>query len=153
MSQALVHDLEAWAFSRKLVFMTTDRRFRILVVDDVETDRLILKTTLQRIGFPDVQEANDGAMAIQKISLAHQMNQKFDLIFMDWMMPKMSGLQLLQTVRLDRAYKAVPIVMTTAEAAVKNVTEALQSGASSYIVKPIEEGTLKAKIEKLVRRP
>jgi two-component system, chemotaxis family, chemotaxis protein CheY len=132
--------------------MTNERRFRILIVDDTETDRQVLRTTLQRIGFSDVQEANDGAMAIQKINLAAQMSQKFDLIFMDWMMPKMSGLQLLQTVREDRGYKGIPIVITTAEAAATTVTEALKAGASSYIVKPVEESTLRTKIEKLVKR-
>ncbi|MES2963393.1 MAG: response regulator [Bdellovibrionota bacterium] len=131
---------------------SADRRFRILVVDDTESDRAILKTTLQRIGFPDIQEANDGAMAVQKVVLAHEMNQKFDLIFMDWMMPKMTGIQLLQTLRLERANKNTLIVMTTAEAAVKNVTEALKSGANSYIVKPVDEVTLRAKLDKLIKK-
>ncbi|MEK7355701.1 MAG: response regulator [Bdellovibrionota bacterium] len=132
--------------------VSPERRFRILVVDDVEADRLVLKSVLQRIGYPDIQEASDGAMAIQKVSLANLMNQKFDLIFIDWMMPKMTGIQLLRTLRLDRANKSTLIVMTTAEAAVTNVTEALKAGANSYVVKPIEETVLRAKIEKLIKR-
>jgi two-component system chemotaxis response regulator CheY len=132
--------------------MTETRRFRILVVDDMESDRTILRTHLNKIGFADVQEANDGAMAVQKIALAAQMNQKFDLVFIDWAMPKMSGFQLLQNLRLDRANKNTLIVMTTAEAAMKNVTEALAGGANSYIVKPVEESTLRTKLEKLVKK-
>lgn len=131
---------------------SSDRPLKILVVDDLESDRMVLKTNLARLGFNDVQEANDGAMAVQKIQLARQVNQKFDLIFMDWTMPKMSGFQLLQNIRLDHANRNTLIVMTTAESAVKNVTEALKAGANSYVVKPVEESTLKTKLEKLVKR-
>ena len=69
-----------------------------------------------------------------------------DLVFLDWNMPEMDGLEFLKRVRSMEKYKDLPIVMVTSEAAKYDVVEALQSGATDYIVKPVNEKAFKSKV-------
>jgi two-component system chemotaxis response regulator CheY len=120
---------------------------KFLVVDDFSTMRRIVRNLLKELGFTNVEEAEDGAVALQKIKAGN-----FDFIVTDWNMPNMDGLTLLQTLRSDPAYKALPVMMITAEAKKENIIAAAQAGASGYIVKPFTAATLSEKMEKIFEK-
>jgi two-component system, chemotaxis family, chemotaxis protein CheY len=125
---------------------------RILVVDDFEMVRVMLKRCLNTLGYADVHEAVDGKQALQMITKADQAGTPFGLVFADWNMPHMSGLDLLQACRADGRLKQLPFVMVTAESERQFVVQALNAGATDYIIKPFSEETLQKKIEKIGAR-
>ena len=125
--------------------MAGDRsKLRFLVVDDFSTMRRIVRNLLKELGFTNVEEAEDGAVALDKLRAG-----KFDFVVSDWNMPNMDGLTLLQSVRADPNLKGLPFLMITAEAKKENIIAAAQAGASGYIVKPFTAGTLAEKLEKI----
>ncbi len=117
---------------------------KFLVVDDFSTMRRIVRNLLKELGFTNVEEAEDGAVALDKLRAG-----KFDFVVSDWNMPNMDGLTLLQSVRADPNLKGLPFLMITAEAKKENIIAAAQAGASGYIVKPFTAGTLQEKLEKI----
>lgn len=121
---------------------------RILIVDDNEGDRIILKAQLNRLGFHDIQEAEDGAMAEYKVNNAHQIQDPFDIVFVDWMMPRLDGLKLLQILRSKWSTRRLTIIMTTARAEPNYVREAMDAGVTDYIIKPHTLQVLTSKIAK-----
>jgi two-component system, chemotaxis family, chemotaxis protein CheY len=127
--------------------MTDRTATKFLVVDDFSTMRRIVRNLLKELGFSKVDEAEDGAIALQKLQAGG-----FDFVVSDWNMPNMDGLQLLQAVRADPALKHLPVLMITAEAKKENIIAAAQSGASGYIVKPFTAATLGDKLDKIFER-
>ena len=125
------------------------KNFKILIVDDFEMGRQILKSALFDLGYTNVSEAEDGLLAVESLKEAKE-SGPFSVIFCDWNMPNMNGLQVLQTVRKDDVYAKLPFVMVTAEADQENIVTALSAGASDYVVKPITPEILKVKLERIV---
>jgi two-component system chemotaxis response regulator CheY len=122
----------------------TDPNMKFLVVDDFATMRRIVRNLLKELGFVNVDEAEDGNAALQKLR-----GSKFDFIVTDWNMPNMTGIELLRAVRADPALKHLPVLMVTAEAKKENIIEAAQAGASGYVVKPFTAATLDEKLKKI----
>ena len=118
-----------------------DMNMPILIVDDYKTMLRIIRNLLKQLGFNNVDEATDGAAALQKLR-----DKQYDLVISDWNMERMSGLQLLKEVRSDNKLKALPFVMITAESKSENVVAAKQAGVTNYIVKPFNAATLKTKL-------
>lgn len=125
-----------------------DLNMSILVVDDSDTMRRIITTTLKEIGLTNVTKADDGESAWQKLQ-----KQDFDLILSDHKMPKMSGEELLERVRQSERHKRIPFIMITAEAFHENVMKAVKLGVSNYIVKPFNPQQLLEKILKVFPAP
>lgn len=122
-------------------------KVKMLIVDDFSTMRRIVRNLLKELGFVNVDEAEDGAVALQKLK-----GGGFDFVITDWNMPNMDGLALLKTVRADPALKALPVLMITAEAKKENIIAAAQAGASGYIVKPFTAATLNEKLVKIFEK-
>ncbi len=101
----------------------------------------ILKNLLKQLGFHNVDQAMDGAEALQKLNAAN-----FDFIISDWNMEPMTGIELLREVRGNEKLKHIPFIMITAESKTENVIAAQQAGVSNYIVKPFNAETLKGKM-------
>ena len=120
---------------------------KFLVVDDFSTMRRIVRNLLKELGFTNVDEAEDGAVALGKLREGN-----FEFVVSDWNMPNMDGLTLLQNVRADPRLKTLPFLMITAEAKKENIIAAAQSGASGYIVKPFTAATLQEKLDKIFER-
>jgi two-component system chemotaxis response regulator CheY len=120
---------------------------KFLVVDDFSTMRRIIRNLLKELGYNNVEEAEDGNMALAKLN-----REPYDFIVSDWNMPGMDGLQLLQAVRADPKLAHLPMLMVTAEAKKENIIAAAQAGASSYIVKPFTAATLDEKISKILEK-
>jgi two-component system chemotaxis response regulator CheY len=117
---------------------------KFLVVDDFSTMRRIVRNLLKELGFVNVQEAEDGVDALNKLR-----SEPFDFVVSDWNMPNMTGIELLRAIRGDAALKHLPVLMVTAEAKKENIIEAAQAGASGYVVKPFTAATLDEKLKKI----
>jgi two-component system chemotaxis response regulator CheY len=120
---------------------------KFLVVDDFSTMRRIVRNLLKELGFTNVDEAEDGVIALQKLKAGD-----FDFVVSDWNMPNMTGIELLRAIRADAGLKHLPLLMITAEAKKENIIEAAQAGASGYIVKPFTAGTLSEKLTKIFEK-
>ncbi|MBA4708455.1 chemotaxis response regulator CheY [Aquitalea aquatica] len=121
-----------------------DKNIKFLVVDDFSTMRRIVRNLLKELGFTNIDEAEDGQVALHKLK-----SQNFDFIVSDWNMPNMTGIELLKAVRADQQIKHLPFMMITAEAKRENIVEAAMAGASGYIVKPFTAATLEEKLNKI----
>ena len=121
-----------------------DKNLKILVVDDFSTMRRIVRNLWKELGYTNVDEAEDGVVAMQRLK-----GNNFQFVITDWNMPNMTGIELLRAVRADPSLKHLPVLMITAEAKKENIIEAAQSGASGYIVKPFTAGTLEEKLGKV----
>jgi two-component system chemotaxis response regulator CheY len=125
--------------------MSVDMKMNVLIVDDYKTMLRIVGNLLKQLGFSNIDEATDGATALEK------MRQKnYGLVISDWNMEPMTGLQLLKEVRSDIKLKNVPFIMVTAESKTENVVAAKQAGVNNYIVKPFNAATLKMKISSVI---
>lgn len=124
-----------------------DPNMKFLVVDDFSTMRRIVRNLLKELGFTNVQEAEDGVDALNKLR-----GENFDFVVSDWNMPNMTGIDLLRNIRSDAALKHLPVLMVTAEAKKENIIEAAQAGASGYVVKPFTAATLDEKLKKIFEK-
>jgi two-component system chemotaxis response regulator CheY len=125
---------------------------RILIVDDFETVRLFLRNALNQIGIESIEEAGDGKEALQMIEDWHKRSLSFDMVFCDWNMPEMTGIELLQEIRQTPHLKNLPFVMVTAESETSSVEHALKAGTTDYITKPFTVDGLREKIESIFNR-
>ncbi len=115
---------------------------RALIVDDSDVMRKILHGILHGAGF-EIDEAEHAAAALASLDASGPI----DVALIDWNMPNTSGLNLVQTIRSDPRYDAMPLMMVTIETEMDNVRAALDAGANEYVMKPF---THEAIIEKLV---
>ncbi len=117
---------------------------KFLVVDDSATMRRIVLNSLQRIGYNDFVEAEDGADALAKF------DGSIGMVITDWNMPNMSGTDLARALRGRPDAAHVPILMVTARSVREDIILALESGVNNYIVKPFTPPVLKEKIDALL---
>lgn len=119
---------------------------KFLIVDDSPTMRRIVNNTLKRLGYRDIEEADHGAAALEKLKTEEGIN----FIVTDWNMPIMDGLQLVTEIRSKDEYKNIPILMVTTRSVKEDIIEAMKAGVNNYIVKPFTPETMKAKIESIL---
>jgi two-component system chemotaxis response regulator CheY len=124
----------------------SDKSMKFLVVDDFSTMRRIVRNLLKELGFVNIDEAEDGVVALQKLR-----GGNFDFVVSDWNMPNMDGLTLLRNIRSDDVLRKIPVLMVTAEAKKENIVAAAQAGASGYVVKPFTAATLDEKLNKILQ--
>ena len=117
---------------------------KFLVVDDSVTMRRIMINALQRIGYTDAVEADDGAQALARFDAS------IGFIITDWNMPVMSGLEFARAVRAHPAGQSVPILMVTTRGAREDIVTAVEAGVNNYILKPFTPSVLKEKIDRLL---
>jgi two-component system chemotaxis response regulator CheY len=116
-----------------------------MVVDDSRIMRNIVKNTFAEMKIPcQFVEAANGKDALTLLQ-----NQPVHLVLLDWNMPELSGIDFLKQVRAMDQYKELPIIMVTSESAKYNVIEALKSGATDYIIKPVNEKIFLEKLSKI----
>jgi two-component system chemotaxis response regulator CheY len=126
--------------------MPADPNMKIMVVDDMSTMRRIVKNVLKQLGFSNIEEAENGKDAFEKIKQGG-----FGFVVSDWNMPVMTGIELLRAIRADEALKTLPVLLVTAEAQKENIIEAVQAGVSNYIVKPFTAEQIQEKINKIFK--
>jgi two-component system chemotaxis response regulator CheY len=117
---------------------------KFLVVDDSATMRRILVNSLQRIGYSDCVEAEDGQQALEKFDAS------VGFVITDWNMPKLSGIDFAKALRAHGTGKTVPILMVTTRSVREDIVTAVEAGVNSYIVKPFTPQILKEKIDQVL---
>lgn len=122
----------------------------ILVVDDYNTIRAIMGSSLEKIGFKNVQFAVNGRQAHDMIRAQAAAGNPFSIVFSDWSMPEMNGLELLKAIRADEQIKSTIFVMVTVETERDKVKEALLAGANDYMIKPFRMSIIDKKIESII---
>ena len=127
--------------------MADTSRLKFLVVDDFSTMRRIVRGLLKEMGHENVDEAEDGAVALKMMKANH-----YDFVVSDINMPNMNGFELLKAVKADESLRHLPVLMVTAEARKEDIVLAAQSGAAGYIVKPFTKATLEEKVQKILQK-
>lgn len=119
---------------------------KVLVADDHFLIRQFVRNTLQEAKISNVATASDGSEAIELIQKAKSEQAAFDIVFLDWNMPTISGLEVLSFFRAKSDYADTAFVMLTAESEQQNIMKAIKAGATSYIIKPVSPGDLSKKL-------
>ena len=114
---------------------------RILVVDDFMTMRRVVRGLLREMGLDDVDEAGDGAAALERLRA-----EPADLVITDIEMPTLNGCELLSAIKKDERLRHVPVLMLAAEARKDEIVRCIQAGAAGYLVKPFTRETLEEKL-------
>ncbi len=121
----------------------------ILLVDDSMAIRQIVKNVLVSAGYTNIQSAADGREALAKIKGNMENGTMYKVIFLDWNMPEMDGLEFLKICRSDLHLNDVAIVMLTAVSDQKSVVTALSNGATAYITKPVSSETVLKRLDQI----
>ena len=108
-----------------------DQEPSILVVDDLRSSREMMCKILSVLGIVHVRIAHCGKPALESLR-----SQRPETVFLDWVMPEMTGIEVLQEIRKESELKNIPVVMVTSCSSKEKVVKALQSGANDYIVNP-----------------
>jgi two-component system phosphate regulon response regulator PhoB len=122
------------------------KQHRILIVEDEKAIRDMVVFAISNVRY-ELIEAIDGREATEKIADA-----KPHLILMDWMLPDVSGVELVRRIKRDEVTRDIPVIMLTAKTEERNKVEGLDSGADDYITKPFSVKELSARIRAILRR-
>jgi two-component system chemotaxis response regulator CheY len=117
---------------------------KFLIVDDSATMRRIVANSLNRIGYSEFAEAEDGLHALKTF------DGSIDFVITDWNMPNMGGLDLVKELRARPDGAGVPILMVTTRSIREDIVAAAQAGVNNYVVKPFTPDVLKDKIDQVL---
>lgn len=119
---------------------------KILIVDDEASIRQMIAVALEMAGFHCIEADN--------AQLAHQIiiDQKPDMVLLDWMMPKMNGIELARRLRSEEQTADIPIIMLTARDDEDHKVHGLEAGIDDYITKPFSPRELVARLKSVLRR-
>jgi EAL domain-containing protein (putative c-di-GMP-specific phosphodiesterase class I)/DNA-binding response OmpR family regulator len=117
----------------------------VLIIDDDQTSRLLMATTLAAAGMETLQ-ASSGREALCLIDEVH-----FGAVLLDIRMPEMSGLEVLARLRARRETRTLPVILVSGEAEVSDRVGGLQAGADDYVVKPFKSAELVARVQAQLR--
>jgi len=115
--------------------------FKVLVVDDSRTLRLILSESLAALGIRNITLANDGEKALARLQEEH-----FDLMLLDMEMPEMDGLEVLRTLRAEGALHSMSVIVISGISALDRAYKCIENGADDYLPKPFNPVLFKARI-------
>jgi two-component system cell cycle response regulator len=115
-------------------------RKRILVVEDTDVNRVLLRRRLEKQGF-DITEAADGRIALDLVR-----RSTFDLVLLDIMMPEVGGYEVLERLKADPDTAALPVIMISAIDEMSSVVRCIEAGAEDYLTKPYDAVLLQARI-------
>ena len=113
---------------------------RLLVVDDVEDNREILRRRLKRYGY-EVETAENGRQALERVR-----ERRFDLVLLDILMPEVDGYQVLEALKQDPETRDIPVIMISALDDLSSVVRCIERGAEDHLPKPFDPVLLRARI-------
>ena len=128
--------------------MEIDKTIPILIVDDHQGMRRILDDILRAVGFRNLVYAEDGALTMKLLETT-----PVSLVFLDWEMPRMSGLEVLQAMRASKKLENIPVIMVTARAEEDKVISAISSGVNNYVIKPYTPDAIYKKMQAVMSSP
>jgi adenylate cyclase len=114
----------------------------LLVVDDVEDNRVALRMRLALAGYEDISEAENGRKALEMLRAGG-----FDLVLLDIMMPEMDGYAVLSEMKSDTQLRDIPVIMISALDEMSSVVRCIELGAADYLAKPFNPTLLKARVD------
>ncbi|CAD7844702.1 MAG: hypothetical protein [Olavius algarvensis Delta 4 endosymbiont] len=114
---------------------------RILIADDIRSNRFFVVKHLKKQGFSNFHEAADGQAAVEAMR-----RHKIDLVLLDVMMPEMDGREALKIIKTDHDLRHIPVIMITALDDMDSTVECIENGAEDYILKPFNPTLLNARI-------
>lgn len=120
---------------------------RIIIADDMQMMRRLIKASLTKAGFDNIEEAVNGEELLKKMD-----ENTYDMVICDWDMPRMSGIDALRNIRSHDTHKNIPFVMVTAVADMAQVKQAIECGISDYVIKPIKPEVFVEKIRSILGR-
>jgi two-component system chemotaxis response regulator CheY len=120
---------------------------RVLTVDDAPAMREFVSMQLRALGINRIYQARNGKEALELVKYQMQKEIPIELIISDWNMPEMTGLDFLKHIRANQLTAHVPFVLLTAETEKAQVTEAVISGVSNYILKPFTAKSFEEKLK------
>jgi len=115
---------------------------KVLIVDDSRAMRSVIGRLVKKLGHETV-EAGHGREALEKLAGA----EHIDIALVDWNMPLMNGLELVQAVRANPVHASLPLLMVTSETEIERVVAAIEAGADEYLMKPFTDQELATKLE------
>jgi two-component system phosphate regulon response regulator PhoB len=118
----------------------------VLIVDDDPDIREVVAAMLEAVGLV-VTAAGSAEEALDRVHL-----EAFDLLVLDWNLPKMTGLDLCRILRKEPDHASLPVLFLTANASSQDMVEAFACGGDDYVVKPFRAPELGARIFSLLRR-
>jgi two-component system chemotaxis response regulator CheY len=124
--------------------MTMARTLRVLVVDDQMSMRALIRSFLRKLGFETIDEADGGKAAFLELG-----KRPYNLVVSDFNMENGTGLELLVNMRKHPVLKRVPVIMVTGNNDSATVQSVVQAGVNGYVVKPVSQEALKARIVKI----
>ena len=127
--------------------MSQDAGPRLLVVDDVQDNRDLLVRRLQRLGYKDIDTAADGQQALDLIRA-----RPFATVLLDVMMPRVSGVEVLEAMRAEHRLEATPVIMISAATELETVVRCLELGAEDYLPKPFNPTLLRARLGSVLEK-
>jgi two-component system chemotaxis response regulator CheY len=126
------------------ILMPAASTIKVMVVDDQQSMRVMLRSHLQNLGFRDIRDKSSASDALQSVR-----DDRVHLIISDYNMPDMDGLQFLEAVRKDSVIGKTVFIMLTGSADREVVQRAAALGVNNYVVKPFSPASLKEKIERI----
>ncbi len=114
---------------------------RVLVVDDSRTLRKLLIRELNLVGITNIQEATDGAEAVERVRA-----EPFDLMLLDMEMPELDGLDVLRLIKSDPVLSYLPVIVISGGEQFSKTVECIQIGAEDYLPKPFDPILLRARV-------
>ena len=120
---------------------------RLLVADDNPDNRDVLIRRLRRLGYTRIESAEDGQQALEMNATA-----PFDLVLLDVMMPRKSGVEVLEILRAEGRLEATPVIMISAATELDTVVRCLELGAEDYLPKPFNPAVLKARLGSVLEK-
>ncbi len=118
-----------------------NKNLKFLIVDDLSSVRAMVANMLNDMGFMNIDEAENGKTALQKLQKGN-----FDFVISDWSMPNMDGLTMLQEVRATEILKEIPVLIVAEEVKKLNILAAIEAGANGYLAKPFSTTILSEKL-------
>ncbi len=122
--------------------MINKEEANILIVDDIEDNRFTLERRLKRDGYKNIFSVDGGSAALDEVKKI-----SFDLILLDLMMPDVSGLDVLKSLKGNPIFRIIPVIMVTASDEIETAAECIKNGADDFITKPFNGTLLKARVD------
>ena len=118
---------------------------RILIVDDLQISRLVIKNILNDLGFKNTIDVSNGFSA-----LANLKSKIIDCVITSWEMSEMSGLELLTQIKADHLLKNIPVLIAIESSVAEIIISASKIGASGFLVKPFNKEVFSKKLNEIL---
>jgi len=118
---------------------------KMLIIDDSKAMRNFLAFTARELSFATT-EASDGREALNTL-IRTDPREPFDVVLVDWEMPRMNGLEFVQAVRRNQDFAGLKLLMITTLNSMERVSEALEAGANDFLMKPVTKEMLMEKMQ------